>query len=68
MSRSPPEFIDVRYYDNFVAAVPGSMLLKEAFEVLIGFITKGTLDCSSSVNIIKKNIDTKVNYIVDSFE
>ncbi len=67
MSRSSRESIDVRYYDNFVAAVPHSRLLKEAFEVLTGFITHGTLSCSNSANIIRKNIDTKVDYIIDSF-
>jgi hypothetical protein len=51
----------------FVAAVPNSLILKEAFNLLLDFITYEKLPYNEDFRFIQTNQDTKVNYLTNSF-
>lgn len=55
-----------RYSDSFMAAVPGSLLLTEAFHLMINFVLTGSLPWHPE--LIKTNPDTGVGYIDSLFE
>lgn len=44
-----------RLQDPFIAAVPDSLILREAFDLMINFIMDGDLPYNSDFNFILKN-------------
>lgn len=44
-----------RYQDPFIAAVPGSLLLTDAFDVLIDYIQRGDFLFNDKFNMIQRN-------------
>ena len=57
-----------RYMDPFIAAVPGSLILNEAFDLMMTFIMEGTFPYGSDFNIIQTNKDLGVDFMINSFE
>ena len=62
-----PEREDSRYgkrlSSSLIAAVPKSIILKEAFDVLSGIMTSKVVPYNQKLNILKWNRDTGVNYL-----
>ena len=54
--------------DPFIAAMPESKILNEAFDLLIWYIVKGDIIYNADFQILKKNEDWGVQFIPNSFE
>ncbi len=52
-----------RYQDPFIAAVPGSLLLTEAFNVILDFIQSGNFPFNDRFHMIQRNNEWGVNFM-----